>query len=244
MSVSAPESKPREPGGPLTASTAVPEPLIYGEQRIAVRDVSWETYTRLVEEMGDQHVLLAYNRGVLEFMSPGPMHEYDKERLGRLVIVVTEELDLPCEPYGSTTWKHEQARRGLESDACFYLTTEKIAEASQAAARKSNSSADYPTPDLAIEIDLRPSAVDRPEIYATLGVPEIWRYNGEVLRFSRLGQDGTYQDVAESGFLAIRAEEVIRWIEDVDAEGANAWARRLREWVRAELIGRVQGDGL
>ncbi|MEO6810674.1 MAG: Uma2 family endonuclease, partial [Isosphaeraceae bacterium] len=162
MSVSAPELKARELAGPLTASTAAPASLIHGEQRIAIRGVSWETYTRLVEEMGDQHVLLAYNRGVLEFMSPGPMHEDHKGRLNCLVYVLTEELDVPCKGYGSTMWKALEAHRGLEADDRFYLTIEKISAARQPARDRSNDSNDYPRPDLAIEIDLRPSAVDRP----------------------------------------------------------------------------------
>ncbi|MEO6811913.1 MAG: Uma2 family endonuclease, partial [Isosphaeraceae bacterium] len=201
------------------------------------------------EEMGDQHVLLAYNRGVLEFMSPGPMHEDHKGRLNRLVYVLTEELDVPCKGYGSTMWKALEAHRGLEADDCFYLTIdfyltiEKITAARQPARDRSNDSNDYPRPDLAIEIDLRPSAVDRPEIYATLGVPEVWRYDGETLRISRLGLDGTYADVAESGFLAIKAEEVVHWLQDFDTEGTTARARLLREWIRAELIGRVRDDG-
>jgi Uma2 family endonuclease len=239
MSVSEPESKAREPGGPLTASTTTPEPLILGEQRIAVRDVSWETYTRLVEEMGDQHVLLAYNRGVLEFMSPGPMHEDHKGRLNRLVYVVTEELGVPCKGYGSTTWKALEAHRGLEADDCFYLTVEKIAASRQPALDRSNDAADYPYPDLAIEVDLRPSAVDRDEVYASLGVPEVWRFDGERLRISRLGPNGVYEETAASPFLGIRAEEVVRGLLEVEAEDDNAWSRRLREWIRAELVGRL-----
>lgn len=244
MSTSAPETTAHESTGPLTARVAARAPLIFGEQRIAIQGVSWETYSRLVEEMGDQHVLLAYNRGVLEFMSPGPMHQRETARLRRLVLVVTEELGLPCEEYGSTRWRNQEAERGLEPDECFYLTSQKIAAARQPRREQSNNSDDYPRPDLAIETDLRPSAVDRDEIYATLGVPEVWRFDGERLRIGRLGPDGVYQEMVASPFLKIRTEEVVHWLMDVEAEDGNAWARRLREWVRAELIGRVQGDGL
>ena len=37
-------------------------------------------------------------------------------------------------------------------------------------ARGSNDVADYPNPDLAIEVDISPSQLDRPEIYAKLQV--------------------------------------------------------------------------
>ena len=50
-----------------------------------------------------------------------------------------------------------------------------------------------PPPDLAIEIDITSSSVDREEIYAALGVPEIWRYDGDTLRIFLLRLDGTYE---------------------------------------------------
>ena len=39
--------------------------------------------------------------------------------------------------------------------------------------------ADYPNPDLAIEIDISPPEVDREGIYKSLKVAEIWRFDGE-----------------------------------------------------------------
>lgn len=48
-----------------------------------------------------------------------------------------------------------------------------------------------PPPDLAIEVEISRSAVDKLAIYADLGVSEVWFYNGESLRMYMLQSDGT-----------------------------------------------------
>lgn len=111
---------------------------------------------------------------------------------------------MPCEASGTAAWKDGQTRRGLESDACFCLTDEKIAKTREAVPRKSNSSADFSAPDLAIELDFWPSAVDREEIYAALDAPEVWKYDGERLRIGRRGSGGVYEAMTASPFLKIR----------------------------------------
>jgi Uma2 family endonuclease len=209
------------------------------EQRITLRGVSWETYQRLAEEIGDQRILKAYNRGVLELMSPGPLHENYKKLLAILVETVTDELEIPRRSQGSTRWDRPEPGRGLEPDECYFLTAAKVA----ATRHRSKDVADYPPPDLAIEIDMSRSEVDRAEIYATIGVPEVWRFDGEALRIDRLRDDGTYEVVAESLFLPVAPDEVVRWLVHVDNADEAVWARRLREWARAEVRPRLRPAG-
>jgi len=180
---------------------------------------------------------MAYNRGVLEIMSPGPLHEDGKNYLRRMVEILTEELHIPCKCYGSTTWKRDDVERGIEPDECYYLTAAKVAAAHESKKLGKKDSTDYPAPDLAIEIDIRPSAVDRAEIYATLGVPEVWRFDCVRFRIDRLGPDGRYTEAEASLFLPISPPEIVHWLL-LDAEDDNDWARQLREWMRSDLIGR------
>ena len=96
--------------------------------------------------------------------------------------------------------------------------------------RRSRSVADYPNPDLGIEVDISPSRIDRPRIDAALQVTEVWRYEGETEQvvIERLGEDGSYYAVEASTLLPIRVEEVRRWVIDEDSSDQSAWARRLR----------------
>ncbi|MBX6315964.1 MAG: Uma2 family endonuclease [Isosphaeraceae bacterium] len=214
-----------------TAETHAPaRPAAVAEERILVRDVDWATYQKLAEAIGDQPILIAYNQGDLELMSPGPLHEDYKGQLRRLIEVVTEERGIPCKNLGSTRWEQPAALRGWEADEYFYLTAEKI----RAARSRTNDAADYPVPELASEIDLRPSQLDRPGIYAALGVPEVWRFDGEALWIDQLGADGTYRAATESQLLPISPAEVARWLRLEESDDDHEWARRFRAWFRGD----------
>ena len=210
---------------------ALPGP---SDQQITLRGISWETYQRLAEEIGDRPILKAYHRGILELKSAGPLHEHYKCLLSRLVATVTEEVEIPRRSMGSTRWDRPEAERGLEPDECFYLTKPKVLAARQ----RSNRAEDYPAPDLAIEVDLRRSEVKRAEIYATLGVPEVWRFDGKALWIDRLRDDGTYEEVTECLFLPVAPAEVVHWVVNVKVADESVWARQLRQWVRAEVLPR------
>jgi Uma2 family endonuclease len=100
---------------------------------------------------------------------------------------------------------------------------------------------DYPNPDLCIEVDVSTPKIDRPGIYAALGVAEVWRYDGKRRGtvIERLTADGTYEPIDESVFLSVRPDEIDRWVLQEDARDGSQWARRLRVWVRAELAHRL-----
>jgi Uma2 family endonuclease len=208
--------------------------VIRGEQRIVIRNVSWDLYDRLSDAIDEhQHVYLAYDGKDLEIMTKGRFHEDYREIFGRLV-----NLRIRCRGVGETTWKRPEIARGLESDLCYYFTAKKRGADAKARARTSNKVADYPNPDLAIEIDISPSEVDRPAIYAALKVPEIWRFDVESVVIEHLQKDGTYAPVESSRFLPVRAEEIYRWVAVEDTNDELAWEQRLREWIRAELAPR------
>jgi Putative restriction endonuclease len=104
--------------------------------------------------------------------------------------------------------------------------------------RKSNNVADDPNPDLAIEIDISTSEIDRPGIYAALEVAEVWRFDGEALVIEQLQENGAFTQVESSRFLPIRPSEILGWLIDEDTSSKTRWVRRLRAWVGAELAGR------
>lgn len=203
-----------------------------GEARILVAGVSWDFYERFVGGLPEwSKVRAAYDGRDMEIMVKGPLHEDLRNLLGRFVEEVAAESGVRFLGLGETTWRRPDSRRGLESDHCFYFDPNKIAQAAALKRRENNVSA-YPNPDLAIEIDLSPSLVDRPAIYDALGVPEIWRFNGEALRIDRLTQAGAYARVDQSEWLNVGAAETLAWIKADDVHDRGGWARRLRAWAR------------
>ncbi len=228
-------------------SLAVPTALdrsdpIEGDQRIVIRGVGRHVYQCLSGAIGEgQHVRLAYDGKDLELMTTGHLHERYKELLGQIVTVVTLALDIDRERTGETTWDTEDAERGLQADLSYYFDAEKLRVVREAFARKSKNPADYPSPDLAIEIDLSPPKVVRQRIYAALRVVEVWRFDGATVVIEHLQADGTYAPAESSRFLAISAADVRRWLVDEDATHSLAWERRLINWARG-LTRRPQSD--
>jgi Uma2 family endonuclease len=204
-----------------------------GETRLVVPDVSWRVYETWVESLPAQNpVRMAYDGRDLEIMTKGPDHEDFRLLLGHVVVESARFLRLPIKGLGETTWKRPEINRGIEADQCFYFSPEKLAAAAKS--RSSNDVAGFPNPDLAIEIDLSPSLIDRPAVYAAMGVTEVWRFDGEAMTIEQLQTDGQYAEVEVSLFLGIRPDEVTRWLVDEDTADEIAWLERLSGWLRDE----------
>ena len=165
-------------------------------------------------------------------MTKGPDHEDYRQLLGHLVVEIARSLKLPLKGLGETTWKRSEIQRGIEADQSYYFRPEKLTAAARS--RGANDVASFPNPDLAIEVDLSPSLIDRPSIYAAMGVAEVWRFDGETLTIERLGPDGRYEEVAASTFLGVRPDEVARWLVAEDTSDEIAWLERLSAWLRNE----------
>jgi Uma2 family endonuclease len=188
----------------------------------------------MLEVVGSRPIRLTYDRGDLEIMSPLPIHECFKELLGRLIVAITEELDIPMISAGLTTFNREDVDRGLEPDQCYYFqSAAKIHDRLRIDLRVD------PPPDLAVEIDITSHSFNRLKIYAALGVPEVWRFDGEVLQVLLLQSDGSYQVSERSAaFPFLPMSEVSRRILSYDFANDTRWAREIRAWVRNELAPR------
>jgi Uma2 family endonuclease len=199
-------------------------------QCLRLSGVDWRTYTRLLHIFAERPgVRLTYDRGELEIMSPSLVHDDNGRFLGRLVAVLTEELGLPLKSGGSTTLRRRLRQRGVEPDECFW-----IANAARMAGRLRLNLRTDPPPDLAIEIDVTHSSLNRLAIYAALGVPELWRLDGDTLTFYTLTAGQGYQVVANSqAFHLITPADLLPFIQQARQAGdENVLMRQFRAWVR------------
>jgi Uma2 family endonuclease len=219
----------------LRAMTSEPD------DRVVIRGVDWDFYEQLVDSIPeDEHIHVDYDGKDVEIvMVTGPFHEGVGKLMSQLIEIIAQELEISYRSYGRTTWKRPAVRRGLEADDCFFFRAGKLATIAAADARKSKDLSDYPNPDLAIEVDESPPKIDRQGIYAALQVGEVWRFEDETVLIDRLGEDGRYHEAPESQFLPVTVEEIRRWVVEEDRSDQSAWARRLRAWVRAELLPRL-----
>src|SRR5207302_1952645 len=146
-----------------------------------------------------------------------------------LVFVLTEELGLPLKRGGSTTLRRRLRRRGIEADECFW-----IANAQRMAGRRRLDLRTDPPPDLAIEVDVSHSSLDRLGIYAALGVPEVWRLDGDTLTFHVLGGQRTYASAAVSrSFPLVGPADLLGFVQQARQAGnENPVVQQFRAWVR------------
>lgn len=164
-------------------------------------------------------------------MAPSPEHEADKEIIGDLLKALLEELDREFWPLGSTTFKNKTMLKGIEPDQCFYIQN----EAAVRGKKRIDLTVD-PPPDSALEIlalEIDVTSRTRTDTYAALGVPELWRREGQTIRIYQL-QSGQYVEVQESPTFPSwpLQEQISRCVAQSQTEGRNKAMRAFREWIR------------
>lgn len=214
---------------------------VTGDCRILLTDIRWETYKALADDLGDRHIFLTYDRGSLEIMTVGSEHERYKTVVGRFVELMTMELRIRICSLGSTTQQRKDLQRALESDECYYIANEPKV--------RGKLHIDFnvdPPPDLAIEIDISRSSIDRQSIYAALRVPELWRFNSQGLRVFVLRADGQYERSESSRcFPFLPLAELERFLKQITKVDETSLLIEFQEWVRTVLlpIFKSQADG-
>ena len=204
--------------------------------RVVLHDVSWEFYEKLRADDSNRHIRMSYDEGELELMSPSRRHSSIEIRFSLFVVEIARKLGLKCKPLGNATWKRSGLMKGKEADGCFYFANfERI--------RRKEIDLDVdPPPDLAIEVEVSRSALDSLSIYAAIGVPEIWRFDGEKFHVHRRQADGTYLEVDVSPTLPfLRPEEVVEWLVRADElDDDMEWIEQVGDWVLNVLAPRLE----
>jgi Uma2 family endonuclease len=151
---------------------------------IVLYGISWDQYEKIREALdASPGVRMTYREGVLEIMSPSSEHERDKKTIGRLLEAWADFTGTDLEGYGSTTFRKRAKARGLEPDECYYV-----------------GEFQRERPDIAIEVDITSSALDKLDVYAGLAVPEVWSWRSGALVVYRLVEE-RYEEAARSSLL-------------------------------------------
>ncbi len=201
------------------------------EQRTVLHNISWETFEALLKETGeDRGSRFAYDGNILEIMTPLFEHENRKCNFGNFIIALAEELDIEIKSAGSTTLKRKITRKGIEPDNCYYIQNEPSVRANTKLDLETD-----PPPDLAIEIDITSTSVDKMSIYLALGITELWRYDGEDLIFYQL-VNGKYMTREYSvAFPMVSVGEMRNFLEQSKTMGEIALLKSFRAWVKQKL---------
>lgn len=202
------------------------------EQRTVLQNISWETFETLLKETGEHRgSRFAYDCGTLEIMTPLFEHESYKCNFGNFIVALAEELNIEIKSAGSTTLKRRIVKRGIEPDNCYYIQNELALRGKQ----ELDLETDLP-PDLAIEIDISSSSVNKFGIYSALGVSELWRYNGRDLKFYQLVEGQYVERDSSLAFPIVSPPDINRFIEQSKTLGEIALLKSFRAWLRDKIV--------
>lgn len=204
-------------------TTAIP-----GETRVLLENITWQTFKTMLAEMGSERAnKISYRQGNIEVMTPLKPHESSNRLIEVFVGVLCEELGLEVNRVGSLTLTRDDLEYGAEPDSSYYIQNELLVR------EKENIDLAFdPPPDLVLEVEYSRPKIDKSKLYAAMGIPEFWRYNGTTLRVYILA-NGQYSETQTSPtFAAIPIKEIPRFIEESKKIGQIAVTRAFRTWVK------------
>jgi Uma2 family endonuclease len=204
---------------------------------LALDGVSWEEYERILEDLAERpSIRITYDQGRLEIVSTSTLHERWKVFIELLVAATCEEFGIAMESCGGMTQKRKRDRRGAEADTCFY-----VAKAKEIINREDFDLETGPAPDIVVEVDKANQSLNKFQIYATFGVPEIWRCDVRRKRIEMYElRENTYIKIESSRFLPILTPETLTdFIEQRKTHGQIAALASFRAWLR-QRAGRTE----
>lgn len=193
-------------------------------------NVTWDEYEELLEQVGEtRHGLrISYNDGTLKVVSLSPEHEKYVSFINSLVVHIRLRFRMNILFFGSATMRKKKKSKGNEPDACFYVQT--------AAVLGNRIKLDFtvdPPPDVVVEVDIHHDSTGNDPIYAALGVPEIWRYDGWKATILHLQEDGYVEAETSDALPMITSAILTEYLTRLQEDGEFAAIIAFDEWLRS-----------
>ncbi len=198
-----------------------------GNSTLILRNVSWGDYEALLAAVGEAPGLrISYDEGTLQIMTLSPKHESYSRLLERIIDRLSVRLGIEILSFGSSTMKRKGPKKGTEPDACFYV------QSAPAIGPKIDIDFDRdPPPDIAVEIDVQHDSLGKFPLYAALGVPEIWRYDGIALTMHRLEDDHYVLAPASIALPVLDARTLTRFLGLAGEKSQHEILLAFEEWL-------------
>jgi Uma2 family endonuclease len=200
-----------------------------GEQRVVLSGLSWDGYLQILNALPQSRgSRLTYDNGILEITVPLESHEFSGRLIECFIWTLVELMGLKIKTMGSTTMNYPNLKKGAEPDNAYYIQNQPLVKG-----RDVDFSQD-PPPDLVVEVDITHTDIAKNQFYASLGVPEFWRFNGKVWRIYQL-QEQVYVEVEISPtFPQVPKERLYTFLEQAKEDEIDA-VRDLRSWWQSQI---------
>lgn len=194
-----------------------------------IENLDWDTYVRVLDAFGERHVPHTYADGTLELMTISYDHEWVKNLLASFILLISRELKIRIASAGSTTLRREIKARGLEPDESYY-----VANSAAVKGLKQIDLNRVPPPDLVIEVDVTSKSLSRQDVYAKLGVTELWRWHRRRIHFLRRASDSSYEPIETSiAFPQIGSADIQRFLDRGEAIEEYDLMTEFEQWLRS-----------
>jgi Uma2 family endonuclease len=118
--------------------------------------------------------------------------------------------------------------KGFEPDECFYIQHAELIQG-----KKKIDLTEDPPPDLVIEIDITSPSLSKFPIFAALGIPEVWRYDGTKVSIFTLIET-TYVERLDSVALPKVTSAILSELLIVSQQVKRTeWLRQVRTWAQS-----------
>ncbi|MEL7143469.1 MAG: Uma2 family endonuclease [Cyanobacteria bacterium J06643_4] len=210
-------------------SLPAPPAKLVGEKRVAFQNLDWQAFKQIQSLLTERsQARFTYDRGVLEITMPLERHERFARLIERFILILVVETGQMLKTMGSTTLDREDLLKSAEPDNGYYIQSFNLV-----ADHEINLATD-PPPDLVVEVDITHTDIAKDALYAGMGVPEFWRFNGQVWRILCL-VNGAYEERDRSPtFPLLEKADLYRFLESALLNEVAAEIE-FRQWVRSQL---------
>jgi Uma2 family endonuclease len=204
-------------------------PKLVGEKRLTFRNLDWHAFKQIQSLLTERtRARFTYDNGVLEITMPLEGHERSARLIELFIRILVVELGMKVKTMGSTTLDREDLLKSAEPDNGYYIQNYALV-----AAHEINLNVD-PAPDLIVEVDITNTDLNKNTLYASMGVPEFWRFNGRLWKILQL-TDGAYVECDRSPtFPLLEKTDLYQFLEAALLDEVAAEID-FRQWVRQQV---------
>jgi Uma2 family endonuclease len=195
------------------------------EKRVTLKNLTWQGYQAILHALPEVRAArLTYDCGTLEITVSSETHEFSGRLIELFIRILVVEMGLRLKTMGSITLDREDLNRGAEPDNAYYIQNQP-----KVAGRKVDFNQD-PPPDLIVEVDITHTDIDKNQLYASMGVPEFWRFDGQVWHIFQL-QNKIYLETSHSPIFSwVQKEDLYRFLAQAQVDEVEAEIS-FRRWV-------------
>jgi Uma2 family endonuclease len=205
-----------------------PKPI--GEKQITFRDLDWQSFKQIHQLLTDRtRARFTYDNGVLEITMPLEAHERAARLIELFIRILVVEMGMKLKTMGSTTLDREDLLKSAEPDNGYYIQNYALVADHEIDLDRD------PAPDLVVEVDITHTDINKNRLYASLGVPEFWRFNGQTWTILCL-VEGIYVERDRSPtFPLIVKTDLYQFLEAAFVDEVTAEIN-FNQWVRQQSI--------